>query len=107
MRVIPSIASGNLLEIGSELQRIQSLPRLHLDMEDGNFLPSMTFGMDMVRAIAGVWKGELDAHLKRGSLAVISGKLAKASPESVRFRTDSVTLGVRGTEFILEASSGQ
>lgn len=51
--------------------------------------------------------GELDAHLKRGSLAVISGKLAKASPESVRFRTDSVTLGVRGTEFILEASSGQ
>ncbi|HNW95501.1 MAG TPA: ribulose-phosphate 3-epimerase [Anaerolineaceae bacterium] len=63
MRVIPSIASGNLLEIGSELQRIQSLPRLHLDMEDGNFLPSMTFGMDMVRAIAGVWKGELDAHL--------------------------------------------
>lgn len=63
MRIIPSIASGNLLDIGSELRRIQALPYLHLDIEDGNFLPSMTFGMDMVRAIASMWKGELDAHL--------------------------------------------
>lgn len=63
MKIIPSIASANLLEIGSELKRIQPLPNLHLDIEDGNFLPSITFGMDMVRAIAGAWRGELDAHL--------------------------------------------
>jgi len=63
MNIIPSIASAKLLAIGSELQRIEALPRLHLDIEDGNFLPSMTFGMDMVRAIASAWKGELDAHL--------------------------------------------
>ena len=49
--------------------------------------------------------GALDASLKRGSLAVISGKIAKASPEAVSFSTPTMTLGVRGTEFILEAGA--
>ena len=48
-------------------------------------------------------KGEVDASVKRGSLSVISGKIAKASPETVKFNTATVTLGVRGTEFILVA----
>ncbi len=47
--------------------------------------------------------GELDTSVKRGALSVISGKVAKANPDAVRFNTGSVTLGVRGTEFIIEA----
>lgn len=48
-------------------------------------------------------KGELSASIGKGSLAVISGQLAKASPEKVVFNTDTMTVGVRGTEFIIEA----
>jgi hypothetical protein len=47
--------------------------------------------------------GELDTSVKRGALSVISGKVAKANPDAVRFNTGTVTLGVRGTEFIIEA----
>ena len=47
--------------------------------------------------------GALDATVRRGSLSVISGKVAKANPDAVRFNTATVTLGVRGTEFIIEA----
>lgn len=47
--------------------------------------------------------GKVDATLKQGTLAVVSGKIAKADPDAVRFRTPTVTLGVRGTEFVLEA----
>jgi hypothetical protein len=47
-------------------------------------------------------QGELAATVKRGSLAVISGKVAKASPDAVQFNTATVTLGVRGTEFIVD-----
>ena len=47
-------------------------------------------------------EGVLDASIKRGSLAVISGKLAKANPDAVRFSTPTTTLGVRGTSFIIE-----
>lgn len=47
--------------------------------------------------------GEIDATLKKGSLAVISGKVAKTNADTVIFRTPTVTLGVRGTEFVIEA----
>lgn len=46
--------------------------------------------------------GSLDAKVTRGSLAVISGKLAKSSPDNVSFSTSAVTLGVRGTRFIIK-----
>ncbi len=48
-------------------------------------------------------EGELDASLKRGTLAVVSGKLSKSSPDAVKYRTPTSILGVRGTEFLLEA----
>ncbi|WP_233887399.1 FecR family protein [Paraburkholderia flagellata] len=48
------------------------------------------------------YDGALDVSIKRGSLAVVDGKLAKANPEAVRYSTPTTTLGVRGTEFIIE-----
>ncbi len=50
--------------------------------------------------------GAVDATIKKGTLSVISGKIAKANPDAVRFSSPSVTLGVRGTEFVLEAGDG-
>lgn len=50
--------------------------------------------------------GTIDAMVRRGSVAVISGKIAKATPENVSFSTPSMTLGVRGTEFIIDAGQG-
>ena len=49
--------------------------------------------------------GGLDASLKRGTLAVVSGKLSKSSPDAVTYRTPTSILGVRGTEFVIEAES--
>ena len=51
--------------------------------------------------------GVLNATVKHGSLAVISGKLAKARPDAVRFSTPTTTLGVRGTEFIIEVGDSK
>jgi hypothetical protein len=48
------------------------------------------------------YQGTLDATIRRGTLAVVDGELAKANPESVRYSTPTTTLGVRGTEFIIE-----
>jgi hypothetical protein len=52
------------------------------------------------------YEGSLDVSIRRGSLAVVDGKLAKANPESVRYSTPTTTLGVRGTEFIIEVGGG-
>jgi len=45
--------------------------------------------------------GRFDARLRRGTLAVVSGRIAKKSPQSMTVRTPSAVLGVRGTEFVV------
>jgi hypothetical protein len=51
--------------------------------------------------------GVIDASVKRGTLSVISGKIAKANPDGMVVSTPSATLGVRGTEFMVDAGTGQ
>ena len=47
--------------------------------------------------------GAIDASVKRGTLSVVSGKIAKATPDAVNFSAPGMTLGVRGTSFIIDA----
>ena len=49
-------------------------------------------------------QGRFDAQLQRGSLAVVSGRIAKQSPEAMTVRAPSTVLGVRGTEFVVAAN---
>ena len=48
-------------------------------------------------------EGGFDSSLNRGTLSVVSGRLAKASPNAMTVRTPSMILGVRGTEFVVRA----
>ena len=47
-------------------------------------------------------KGSFVTQVDRGSLAVVSGRIAKSSPDSMKVRTPNSLLGVRGTKFIVE-----
>ena len=47
-------------------------------------------------------EGGLLATVFKGAIRVVSGLLARRAPESVRFRTPTMVLGVRGTEFIID-----
>lgn len=46
-------------------------------------------------------QGSFDSSLKQGTLAVVSGKLAKQSPDAMKVKTPAAILGVRGTEFLV------
>ena len=47
-------------------------------------------------------RGSFVTQVDRGSLAVVSGRIAKSSPDSMKVRTPNSLLGVRGTKFIVE-----
>lgn len=64
--------------------------------------PNTTMALDQYEFDTTTHAGSMDASVKSGSLAVISGDIAKSNPDAVVFRTPTVTLGVRGTEFIIE-----
>ncbi len=44
----------------------------------------------------------MSVNIRRGTLSVASGRIAKKTPESVDFHTPTSVLGVRGTEFVVE-----
>ncbi|MES2127910.1 MAG: hypothetical protein V4463_11615, partial [Pseudomonadota bacterium] len=68
--------------------------------------PNSTISLDKFAFDATSHEGVLNASVKRGTLAVISGKLSKKSPGAVQFTTPSAILGVRGTEFVIDAGPG-
>lgn len=45
--------------------------------------------------------GALETTLRRGTLSVVSGKIAAQRPEAMKVRTPAAVLGVRGTEFLV------
>jgi len=46
-------------------------------------------------------EGVFETMLSRGTLSMVSGKIAKQSPDAVKVKTPSSILGVRGTEFLV------
>ena len=48
-------------------------------------------------------EGVFDTTLRKGTLSVVSGKIAHQSPDAMKVRTPSSILGVRGTEFLVRA----
>jgi hypothetical protein len=63
--------------------------------------PNSTFSLDRYAFDTTTNKGQFDTSLRKGSLAVISGRIAKESPDAMTVRTPSAILGVRGTEFVV------
>ena len=47
-------------------------------------------------------KGSFVTKVDRGSLAVVSGRIAKSGPDAMKVRTPNTLLGVRGTKFIVD-----
>jgi hypothetical protein len=64
--------------------------------------PNTVLGIDKYAFDTTTHAGQFDASLKKGTLAVISGKMVKQTPESMRVRTPSSIMGVRGTEFVVK-----
>lgn len=65
--------------------------------------PNSTLELDKFSFDSTTHEGAIDAKVRRGTLSVISGKIAKASPDAVRFSAPGMTLGVRGTRFVIDA----
>ena len=67
--------------------------------------PGSTLAIDRFQFNPTTHAGTFDTTLRTGTLAVVSGKIAKQSGDAMRVRTPSTVLGVRGTEFLVRAAS--
>jgi hypothetical protein len=77
-----TMADETLLTLGPNAQLAVDTYAFDAKTQDGNFLVTLT----------------------RGVLSVVTGLIAKRSPDSFVVKTRISTMGVRGTEFIVEAN---
>jgi hypothetical protein len=64
--------------------------------------PNSVFAIDKYRFDTTTHAGEFEGSLRKGKLAAVSGKMVKQSPESMKIRTPSSVMAVRGTEFVVQ-----
>lgn len=103
-KTIPA-TPGFQLQTGDEL-RTGVDGAVGMTMSDNSIVsagPNSSLSLDRFAFDTTTHQGRFDSSLKSGTLAVISGKIAKQSPEAMTVRTPSAILGVRGTEFVVSA----
>ncbi|RME73788.1 MAG: ribulose-phosphate 3-epimerase [Planctomycetota bacterium] len=63
--IAPSILSSDFTRLGEEIRRIErgGCDRIHVDVMDGHFVPNLTIGPPVVRALHRVASRPLDVHI--------------------------------------------
>jgi hypothetical protein len=64
--------------------------------------PESTLLINEFQFSANAREDKLLVSLLKGTFNVVTGLIAKRSPEAIGFKAPTMTLGVRGTEFIVE-----
>ena len=87
--ILPSLASGSLTALADEAVSVKDAGYLHLDIEDGNFSPGITFGPDTVHELAGYTDAEMDAHLMVNEPERYIEELSNCGVRSIAFHIES------------------
>lgn len=63
--IAPSILSANFLRLGEEIEHVAAAGAdiIHVDVMDGHFVPNLTIGPMIVKALKGITALPLDVHL--------------------------------------------
>ena len=65
VKIAPSILSADFANLGKELKALEKAgaDMIHIDVMDGNFVPNLTFGACVVKALRSYTKLPFDVHL--------------------------------------------
>ena len=73
-----------------------------ITMSDNSLLsagPNSIVSLDRYAFDTTTNQGQFETSVRKGSLSIVSGRIAKQSPIAMTVRTPTAVLGVRGTEF--------
>lgn len=66
--------------------------------------PNSRVAIDEFRFDSSNFQGSFQSRVSKGTLSVVSGDIARGSPEAMKIRTPHTILGVRGTRFAVSVT---
>jgi ribulose-phosphate 3-epimerase len=91
LAILPSILAGDMSCIGAEVAAVMAAggDLVHIDVMDGHFVPNITFGPDMVKAIRRSTDRPLDLHLMIAPADPYLEAFAKAGADSITIHAEA------------------
>ena len=89
--VSASILSADFLNLGSEIKRAEDAGcrYIHFDVMDGVFVPNISYGLPVLKAVAGAAKSVLDVHLMITDPIKYVEKFAEKGADIITFHIES------------------
>ncbi len=64
--------------------------------------PDSEIALDEYRFDSSNFNGAMLADMRKGTVAMVSGDIARSTPGAMKVRTNTAILGVRGTRFVIQ-----